>query len=470
MALSFPSSPTLNQTTTTGGQTWTWNGNNWYVSTSSGGGASVTVANSAPNSPADGSLWLNSDSGVFSVFYNTSNVWLGFVGGGSSGGGTSLPSFTGNTGKFLTNDGTVSSWGNVTIPSVTASAVSDQLNTSTGYFSLPTGNTAQRPGTPVTGATRINSQTNYFETYYNSNWFNLTYIGLITATSANATVTYSGNYAIHTFLTSGSFTPMSVPVGGTIEYLVVAGGGGGAGAGAGGAGGYLSSIGYGVTAGTNITITVGAGGAGTSVDGVNGINSSMTGNGITPVISIGGGKGSRSGDSGSGGVGGSGGGNIWGASYTVPSTGGAGTVGQGNAGGGGINSSLAGAGGAGGGAGAAGGNAGPVSSYPVGGLGGVGLASSITGNSIYYAGGGGGGSYVSSPAGNGGNGGGGGGASGSSTQGLGGSNGGSNGTSSGGGAGGANSGGGGGGGPYTSVYVTGGNGGSGIVIIRYRYQ
>ena len=223
MALAFPSSPTLNQTTTTGGQTWTWNGNNWYVSTSGGGGASVTVANSAPASPTDGSLWLNSDSGVFSVFYNTSNVWLGFVGGGSSGGGTSLPSFTGNTGKFLTNDGTVSSWGNVTIPSVTASAVSDQLNTSTGYFSLPTGNTAQRPGTPVTGATRINSQTNYFETYYNSNWFNLTYIGVFAATGG--TITTSGNYKYHTFLSSGAFTVTASPVGGTISILAVAGGG-----------------------------------------------------------------------------------------------------------------------------------------------------------------------------------------------------------------------------------------------------
>ena len=446
MALSFPSSPTLNQTTTTGGQTWTWNGNNWYVSTSGGGGASVTVANSAPNSPADGSLWLNSDSGVFSVFYNTSNVWLGFVGGGSSGGGTSLPSFTGNTGKFLTNDGTVSSWGNVTIPSVTASAVSDQLNTSTGYFSLPTGNTAQRPGTPVTGATRINSQTNYFETYYNSNWFNLTYIGLVTATSANATVTYSGNYAIHTFLTSGTFTTTSVPVGGTIDSLVVAGGGGGGNTmgGGGGAGGLIYSLTQAVAPNVAYTVTVGAGGVGAStrnVTGTTGFNSSI--GGLASAIAIAGGGGC-SWAAGPGSNGGSGGGGGGGGNYA----GGAGTVGQGNAGGNASGTSYSGSGG--GGAGAA---ATTTSSGP----GGVGLSFSISGSTKTYAGGGGGAwgsGYGPSAGGAGGDGGGGAGGQGYVT--------GTGGT--------ANTGGGGGGGGYGAGDAPGGAGGSGIVVIRYRYQ
>lgn len=43
------------------------------------------------------------------------------------------------------------------------------------------------------------------------------------ALSTGGTITTSGNYRIHTFLTSGTFTPSGA---GTVEYLVVAGGGG----------------------------------------------------------------------------------------------------------------------------------------------------------------------------------------------------------------------------------------------------
>jgi len=465
MALSFPSSPTLYQTTTTGGQTWTWNGNNWYVA-SSGGGASVTVANSAPASPTDGSMWLNSDSGVFSVFYNTSNVWLGFVGGGSSG-GTSLPSFTGNTGKFLTNDGAYSSWGNVTIPSVTAAAVSDQLNTSTGYFSLPTGNTAQRPGTPVAGATRINSQTNYFETYYNSNWFNLTYIGVFAATGG--TITTSGNYRYHTFLASGTFTVTASPVGGTISILAVAGGGGGGFdlGGGGGAGGAIYNSTF--TAGLGaISIVVGSGGPASLINstGTNGVNTTLTGAGIATQTAIGGGGGGSYVNGGPVGTAGASGGSGGGAASAITSSA-AGTVGQGYAGGAGSGNTVgtndwAGSGG-GGGAGGAGGNGSTTAfgaNSAVYGYGGVGLADSAiggllaatatgvsSGGILYIAGGGGSNSNTNINYGIGGKGGGG---SYPNTAGT------------------TNSGGGGGGGGLSPE--AGGNGGSGLVIIGYRYQ
>jgi len=343
MALSFPSSPTVNQTTTTGGQTWAWNGTNWYVASSGGGGASVTVANSAPASPTDGSLWLNSDSGVFSVFYNTSNVWLGFVGGGSSG-GTSLPSFTGNTGKFLTNDGVYSSWGNVT---VTAAAVSDQLNTSTGYFSLPAGNTAQRPGTTIVGMTRWNTTANVAEMWTGGTWY------------AFVTSNYS------------------------IDYLIVGGGGGGGsssssngGGGGGGAGGFSTFTGYSVPSGTTIIITVGAGGpagaTGSAAAGTNGSNSTFA-----AITAIGGGGGGNGAGSGAGLVGGSGGGGGWssGAGAAASSSGAQGFAG-GNAG--------QPNGGGGGGAGGVGLNNGALG-------GGIGANSSISGTSITYAGGGSGG-------------------------------------------------------------------------------
>ena len=173
MALNLPASPTLNQTYTQGTKTWIWNGTTWKAS----GGISTTVGLTAPTSPSEGTMWY--DTSDSTLYIRTGNVWLEAV----------------------------------------ATAAGASANP------LPVGNIAQRPGSPVAGSMRINSETNYFETYYNSTWFNLTYIGLVTATSTNATVTYNGNYAIHTFLTSGTFTPTLVPVGGTVDYLVVAGGG-----------------------------------------------------------------------------------------------------------------------------------------------------------------------------------------------------------------------------------------------------
>jgi hypothetical protein len=219
------------------------------------------------------------------------------------------------------------------------------------------------------------------------------------------------------------------------SYLVVAGGGGGgSNYGGGGAGGYLTST-FTLSTLNTYSITVGAGGnggaSGSSNGGANGSNSIISGTGLTTVTSIGGGGGGTVNTGGSGGGGG-----------------GVGTPGQGNNGGSSSGTFPFAAGG-GGGAGAVGGNG----SGSVGGNGGVGLSSSISGSSVFYAGGGGGTIEATGTSGSGGNGGGG--AAGAS----GGNNAGTAGT--------ANTGGGGGGGHYQTAYATGGAGGSGIVIISY---
>ena len=67
----------------------------------------------------------------------------------------------------------------------------------TGYLGMPVGTTAQRPGSPAVGYTRVNSSTNYLEMYYNGTWVNLIYIGVVSATGG--TITYDGNFKIHTF-------------------------------------------------------------------------------------------------------------------------------------------------------------------------------------------------------------------------------------------------------------------------------
>lgn len=50
------------------------------------------------------------------------------------------------------------------------SGVSDQANSSTGYFGMPSGTTAQRPGSATAGYTRYNTTTGSLEFYDGTNW------------------------------------------------------------------------------------------------------------------------------------------------------------------------------------------------------------------------------------------------------------------------------------------------------------
>lgn len=268
----------------------------------------------------------------------------------------------------------------------------------------------------------------------------------VAASATGGTITTSGGYTIHTFTTSGTFTPNGVF---SVEYLVVGGGGGGGGhanndkGGAGGGAGGLKT-GSSTIGAIGYTITVGAGGAGGgSTDSQSGSRGQNGSDSIFSSIT------STGGGGGAGGFGGDGsdhsgfdGGSGGGASKN--GSGGVGTVGQGNDGGtaSGQDNSAGG-----GGASAVGGN----SSGSVGGVGGAGTASSISGSSVTYAGGGGGGAY-SGTGGAGGTGGGGAGGN-ANADGV---------------AGTANTGGGGGGaGGGANAGRSGKAGGSGVIIIRY---
>ena len=360
-----------------------------------------------------------------------------------------------------------------------ASAQYNANTTSTGFFSLPAGNTAQRPASPLAGSLRFNTSNAALELYYNG-WNTVYYAGSILA--EGGTIVTSGNYKLHIFTGSGSFTITAVPSSGAyVDWLVVAGGGGGGGRHGGGGGGggvvYVSQSTV-LTTGT-YTVTVGAGGTGalTDVAGGNGANSSFGqyGTGVG-----GGGGGTYVGNDTriAGQPGGSGGGAGHGITSGGSKTQGTSPYGitYGNAGG--NNPSNNQESGGGGGAGGVGGDG---QGGTTGGAGGPGISIPIY-NDYYWAGGGGGSGWEQ-PAGVGGIGGGGGGGAGgigSTTFAGGGSalNTGSPGVGGGsgevsGGAGGTNTGGGGGGSGqygYASYNGHGGNGGSGIVIIRYRYQ
>jgi hypothetical protein len=264
------------------------------------------------------------------------------------------------------------------------------------------------------------------------------------APKATGGIVYTdSNYYYHLFNATGAFVPT---ISLTADVLVIAGGGGGGmrnNGGGGGAGGVLAFASQSLTT-TSYTVTVGAGGS-SNAGGTNSQFAALT-------ASVGGGAGGSQSGNASGGTGGSGGGAGWTGSA------GSATSGQGNAGGTSNNGTYL-ANGGGGGKGSVGGNGNATTG--LGGAGGDGvntvtnwgaLAAVFTatnyGVSGFIAGGGGGSS--SNPA----------------TQGAAGSGGGTAGSSSTASSNAtANTGSGAGGVSTTSV--TAGNGGSGLVIVRY---
>ncbi len=285
-----------------------------------------------------------------------------------------------------------------------------------------------------------------------------------------------GNYKYHIFTAtktgSNGFAVSSVgnaAGSNSVEYLVIAGGAGGGSwwyAGGGGAGGFRNSCVDDTLSGDssalesklgvsvqNYDVTIGAGGAAQTSSGTYGNvgNDSV----FSTITSVGGGAG-QAGDvsptsAADGGCGG--GGTGWGWDL-AGAGGGSGTASQGGDGG----AASEGHGGGGGGTKENGGDATGSNASGKGGDGGDGLPSVISGSTVTRGGGGGGGAYSTDDirgdggAGGGGNGGGGSGQGAAS-------------------AGTVNTGSGGGGGNHTnSSSQVGAAGGSGIVVIRYKFQ
>ncbi len=329
------------------------------------------------------------------------------------------------------------------------------------------------PSSPSQGDMWFNSTTGVTAMYVwsGTQWDQMS--NKFSATGGTVTTYAAGglNYKIHTFTSSGTFTAEAA---GVVDVLMVAGGGGGGGhanPGGAGAGGLIYINSHGLTPGT-FTITVGAGGVntntGTYATAVKG--NDTTGIGLTAK---GGGAGvvwsaavlaSLNGGS-SGGYGTGGSVNTGASTATQPSqSGDSGVYGFGNRGGNGTYFGNPYPGGGGGGAGAVGQNS-PGGSTA--GAGGAGRTYDISGTSTTYAGGGGGGGWSAVSGMAGGAGGGGRGdcalSNGSGTSSRGFTN-----NSSIGENGSINTGGGGGGAGRTGGQLSrGGNGGSGIVIIRY---
>jgi hypothetical protein len=280
-------------------------------------------------------------------------------------------------------------------------------------------------------------------------------------------------YEIHTFIVedeaktplggqfSSELTFTTTPADGVVEVLVVAGGGGGgangdtARGGGGGAGGFIYHPAYNIGSNKTFAVKVGAGGAKADAQISNGKpnfanntrggagGNSEFGNDFTAYGGGGGGN-LRISNEGAGGNGGSGGGGAYKAAGVVT----AGKAPQGalklgNKGGSAINQGYSAAGG-----GGAAGQGVDISVWTVGSSGGAGTQSAISGALSWYAGGGAGGAEDKYNVGE--------------QYGAGQGNSGSPGTGDGGsGSGGANKGG--------DYIIEGGNGGSGIVIVRWKF-
>ena len=286
----------------------------------------------------------------------------------------------------------------------------------------------------------------------------------VAACGGNTTATVCTNFKVHTFTGPGTFTVTNAgnsAGSNTVDYLVVGGGGAGGASGnfahetgGGGAGGYRESPGT-ASGGYSVSplgaapavalpvsvqaypIVVGGGGvgSGTNTSRYPGIASSFST--ISSAGGGGGGTGHNPQGLSAGGAGGSGGGSSY---FPGGGTGGAGNTPpvsppQGQPGGGGNSGGPSTKGGGGGGATQAG------KSHPAGSGGGIGATSSITGSAVNRAGGGdgGNGSGCAGPYGGGP------------------------------GAGTVNTGGG-GKGTTSAPPSAGSNGGSGIVILRYKFQ
>jgi len=427
--------------------------------------ASVTFANIPQTGYTDLKIVVSSRDNRAA---NASDIFLNFNGVTTNlsfkrlfGDGTNAQSGSGSTGAAgieVAANSTANTFSNIeiTIPNYTSSnfkswsadSVSEN-NATTAYAQLTAGlwsNTAAITSVTFTAESSSSFVANSTFSLYGIAALGTTPVIAPKAIGGNI-IDFDGTYWIHTFLTSGTFTPQTSL---TCDYLVVAGGGGGGRfvGGGGGAGGYRSTVGTSgggaaaesaivCASGTPLTVTIGAGGAGRTGGagaGTSG-NNSVFGS-ITSTAGGGGGGGYQNSSALAGGSGG--GGN----NGDINNAGAAGTSSQGYAGGTGGGSPQS-TGGGGGGAGAVG-----LQNTTNGGAGGTGVASSITGSSVTRAGGGGGGTGNGSGCGSGGTGGGGTGGNGSNNVG---------------GSGTVNTGSGGGG----ASDANGGTGGSGIVIIRY---
>ncbi|CAB5220356.1 hypothetical protein UFOVP236_36 [uncultured Caudovirales phage] len=155
------------------------------------------------------------------------------------------PTGTPTGGKFLRDDNT---WQTL---AVTPTAVSDQDNTSTGAFDVPSGTTAQRPATPSIGYLRYNTDIGALENYTATGWLKVAVLpplissvsGAIYSSAASSLTFVGQNFGTSStvIFVSGATTASvsGTPVGGQTSLTV-----------------SVPAAIYGLSSGSSINITV----------------------------------------------------------------------------------------------------------------------------------------------------------------------------------------------------------------------
>ena len=198
MAINFPDSPSVNDIHTSGDMSWKWDGTTWK--------ATITTSVPLPSQAGQAGEYLQTDGTTLSWEAITHPTELpsqtGQAGEYLKTDGTTatweavdaLPSQTGQAGEYLKTDGTTATW-----EPVTGGAAYDADTSSTGYFDLPSGTDAQRPGSPATGMLRFNSDATSLEHYADGTWIQfagsaptVSSVSPTTVLAENTTVTITG--------------------------------------------------------------------------------------------------------------------------------------------------------------------------------------------------------------------------------------------------------------------------------------
>jgi hypothetical protein len=437
-----PSSPANGDTYYNGqkGYLEIYNGTTWLVASAVPGAPSITVADVGTNvayGSAQASVTLTAPTNggpVDNYIITATNTAASYT--SSSTTATTVSMTLGVGGAYSISSFAINGFGNSPssppyVPSLTtvpqAPTISANTSTATTIVFAVTG---ENGGKAISNYTYSTDGTNYTALSPAQTSSPITVTGLTAAN--NYTIRLKAVNANGTSIASNAVTYGTAW---SYDYVVVGGGAGATGyyyTGGGGAGAMKTGTADGAT-GVALTVTVGAGGA--QQNGPGGDGNPGTSSRLGSVISNGGlGQAASVGTS------------FLGGTIATTSAGG-GTGGYGN-----DSTSTAGGGGGAGAAGSPGSSGGGLT-----GNGGVGVSTSISGSSVFYAGGGGGSAYSNGSRGTGGNGGGGNGCKGSDPSNTAGT------------AGGTNTGGGGGGASHPANGADRGYGyagGSGRVIIK----
>ena len=108
---------------------------------------SLNSGSSAPSSTVAYMLWLDTSNNLLKMRNGSNNAWIEIGASNTANLGLALLAVATFTGEVIFN--------------------------STGSIQLPSGTTAQRPGSPTNGDIRYNSTDHEVEAYKNGNWLNV---------------------------------------------------------------------------------------------------------------------------------------------------------------------------------------------------------------------------------------------------------------------------------------------------------